>query len=206
VVIMASEVGLMAPGRGRPRDPALDERILEQVVALLGSRGYAGLTLDELAARSGVAKTTVLRRWPSKAAVAAAGVERLALQSVAVPDSGTLRGDLHALLLGAVDTFVRGRGRFFPRLLREAGHHPEITDLLDAVLHTRRQGYRRVLARAVARGELDPSVDQELLIDMLIGPLWTRLLITRDPVTREYVDANVRAVLTAFAVPTATGD
>jgi AcrR family transcriptional regulator len=194
------------PVRGRPRDRALDERILEQVVALLGSRGYAGLTLDELAARSGVAKTTILRRWPTKAAVAAAGVERLTLQSVDVPDSGTLRGDLHALLHGAVDTFVRGRGQFIPRLLREAGHHPEISDLLDAVLHTRRQGYRRVLAGAVARGELDPSVDQELLIDMLIGPLWTRLLITRDPVTREYVDANVQAVLSAFSVtPAVTG-
>src|ERR671927_1249348 len=187
-------------GRGRPRDPALDDRILEQALVLLGSHGYAGLTLDELAARSGVAKATVLRRWPSKAAVAAAGVERLALQSVAVPDSGTLQGDLHALLHGAVDTFARGRGQFVPRLLREAGHHPEITDLLDAVLHTRRRAYRRVLARAIARGEFDPSADQELLIDMLIGPLWTRLLITRDPVTREYVDANVRAVLTAFYV------
>src|SRR3954471_11603178 len=200
------DVKSLTPGRGRPRDGALDERILEQVVALLGSRGYAGLTLDELAVRSGVAKTTVLRRWPSKAAVAAAGVERLALQSVDVPDSGSLHGDLHALLHGAVDTFVRGRGQFVPRLLREAGHHPEITDLLDAVLHTRRQGYRRVLARATARGELDPSVDQELMIDMLIGPLWMRLLITGDPITGEYVDANVRAVLTAFSVtPAATG-
>jgi AcrR family transcriptional regulator len=186
--------------RGRPRDRGLDERILEQVVVLLGSRGYNGLTLDELAARSGVAKTTVLRRWPSKAAVAAAGVERLALQSIAVPDSGTLRDDLRALLHAAVDTFARGPGQFVPRLLRESGHHPEITDLLDAVLHTRRQAYRRVLARAVARGELDPAVDQELLIDMLIGPLWTRLLITRDPVTHGYVDANVQAVLSAFGV------
>jgi AcrR family transcriptional regulator len=198
---MDREAQAVPPSRGRPRDPALEERILEQVVALLGSRGYAGLTLDELALRSGVAKTTVLRRWPSKAAVAAAGVERLALQSVDVPDSGTLHGDLEALLHGAVDTFARGRGQFVTRLLREAGHHPEIADLLDAVLHTRRQAYRRVLARSVARGELDPSVDQELLIDMLIGPLWTRLLITRDPVTREYVDANVQAVLSAFAVP-----
>src|SRR3954453_13619575 len=192
--------------RGRPRDGALDERILEQVLVLLGSRGYGGLTLDELAARSGVAKSTILRRWPSKAAVAAAGVERLALQSIDVPDFGTLHGDLHALLHGAVDTFARGRGQFVPRLLREAGHHPEITALLDAVLHPRRQAYRRVLARAIARGELDPSVDQELLIDMLIGPLWTRLLITRDPVTREYVDANVEAVLTAFGVTEATRD
>jgi AcrR family transcriptional regulator len=190
--------------RGRPRDGALDERILEQALALLGSRGYGGLTLDELAARSGVAKSTILRRWPSKAAVAAAGVERLALQSVDVPDFGTLHRDLNALLHGAVDTFARGRGQFVPRLLRETGHHPEITDLLDAVLHTRRQAYRRALARAIARGELDPSVDQELLIDLLIGPIWTRLLITRDPITREYVDANVQVVLTAFQVPYAT--
>jgi AcrR family transcriptional regulator len=193
-----------SPARGRPRDGALDDRILEQVVSLLGSRGYAGLTLDELAVRSGVAKTTILRRWPSKAAVAAAGVERLALQTVDVPDSGDLGADLRALLHAAAGTFARGRGQFVPRLLREAGHHPEITELLRAVVHTRRQAYRRVLARAVARGQLDPAVDQELMIDLLIGPLWTRLLITRDPVTGEYVDANVRAVLTAFAVRPAT--
>ena len=193
------------PGRGRPRDHALDERILEQVLVLLGSHGYAGLTLDELAARSGVAKTTILRRWTSKAAVAAAGVERLALQTVDVPDSGTLRNDLRALLHGAVESFVRGRGQFVPRLLRETGHHPEIADLLYTVIHTRRQAYRRVLALAVARGELAPTVDQELMIDLLIGPLWTRLLITRDPITREYVDSVVEAVLIAFDVKPTTG-
>jgi AcrR family transcriptional regulator len=201
---MVADPKLPPPGPGRPRNGALDDRILEQVLLLLGTRGYAGLTLDELAVRSGVAKSTILRRWPSKPAVAAAGVERLALQSVDVPDTGTLQEDLHALLRVARDTFVRGRGQFVSRLLRESGHHPEITDLLDAVLHTRRQAYRRVLARAIARGELDPSVDQELMIDMLIGPLWTRLLITRDAVTSEFVDANVEAVLAAFAVPAAT--
>jgi len=193
-----------APGRGRPRDRTLDARILEQVLVLLGSHGYAGLTLDELAARSGVAKTTILRRWPSKAAVAAAGVELLALQSVDVPDSGTLRGDLHALLHGAAETFARGRGQFVPRLLREAGHHPEIADLLFTVVHTRRQAYRRVLALAIARGELSPTVDQELLIDLLIGPIWSRLLITRDPITRHYVDSIVEATLIAFDVTPAT--
>jgi AcrR family transcriptional regulator len=193
-------------GRGRPRDRALDDRILEQVIALLGSHGYAGLTLDALAARSGVAKTTILRRWPSKAAVAAAGVERLALQSVDVPDSGDLRVDLLALLHGAVEAFVRGRGQFVARLIREAGHHPEITDLLYTVIHTRRQAYRRVLALAIARGELAPSIDQDLLIDLLIGPIWTRMLITRDPITREYVDSIVEAVLIAFDVePTTAG-
>jgi AcrR family transcriptional regulator len=201
---MGPDQDIAAPGRGRPRDATLDARILEQVLALLGSHGYAGLTLDELAARSGVAKTTILRRWPSKAAVAAAGVERLALQSVDVPDSGTLRADLHALLHGAVDVFARGRGQFVPRLLRESGHHPEITDLLFTVIHTRRQAYRRALAQALARGELSPSVDQDLLIDLLIGPIWMRLLITRDSITAEYVDSVVEAVLTAFDVKPAT--
>jgi AcrR family transcriptional regulator len=196
--------GTAASGRGRPRDRTLDDRILEQVLLLLGSRGYAGLTLDDLATRSGVAKTTILRRWPSKAAVAAAGVERLALQSVDVPDSGTLRDDLHALLRSAAETFARGRGQFVPRLLREAGHHPEITDLLFTVIHTRRQAYRRALALAIARGELAPSADQDLLIDLLIGPIWTRLLITHDPITPEFVVAIVETVLSAFEVKPAT--
>jgi AcrR family transcriptional regulator len=200
LITMGFDQHTAAPGRGRPRDRTLDARILEQVLGLLGSHGYAGLTLDELAARSGVAKTTILRRWPSKAAVAAAGVERLALQSVDVPDSGTLRGDLHAMLHGAAEMFARGRGQFVPRLFREAGHHPEITDLLFTVIHTRRQAYRRALALAIARGELAPSADQDLLIDLLIGPIWTRLLITRDPITPEYVDSIVEAVLTAFDV------
>ena len=198
---MEPESRVAAPGRGRPRDTNLDARILEQTVGLLASHGYAGFTLDELATRSGVAKTTILRRWPSKAAVAAAGLEQLALQSVSVPDTGTLRGDLQEMLHAAMDTFARGRGQFVPRLIRESGHHPEITDLLFTVIHTRRQAYRRVLARALARGELSPTIDQELFIDMLIGPIWTRLLITRDPITRTYVDCIVDAALTAFTVP-----
>jgi AcrR family transcriptional regulator len=190
------------PGRGRPRDGAPDERILEQVLLLLGAYGYSRLTLDELAARSGVAKTTILRRWPSKAAVAVAGVERLALQSVDVPNSGTLRGDMHALLQSAVDTFARRRGQF---VLARGRHHPEIANLLDTVLHTRRQAYRKVLALAIACGELAPSVDQDLLTDLLTGPIWLRLLITGDPITPEYVDSNVDAALAGFAGQHATG-
>ena len=168
---------------------------------MLAEAGYAGFRLDALAARAGVAKTTILRRWPSKAAVAAAAVERLALQTVDLPESGTLRGDLHALLTSAVTVFVHADGRFVPRLLRESGHHPEIAELLHTVIHTRRLAYRRVLGRAIARHELDPDVDQDLLIDLLIGPIWTRLLITRDPITAELVDEIVDALIRAFPAP-----
>jgi AcrR family transcriptional regulator len=192
-----------SPGRGRPRDEGLDERILEQLLALLDSVGYAGFTLDELAERAGVAKTTILRRWPSKPAVTAAGLERLALQSVDVPDSGSLERDLHALLRGAVETFTRGRGQLVPRLILEAGDSPEVTDLIFAAIHTRRQAYRRVLALAIARGELAPTVDQDLILDLLVGPIWTRLLVTRDPITADYIGSIVVAVLAVCGVKAA---
>jgi AcrR family transcriptional regulator len=200
---MASTRGASPPTRGRPRDGALDERILDQLIVLLDAVGYAGLTLDELAERAGVAKTTILRRWPSKPAVTAAGLERLALQSVDVPDSGSLETDLRALLHGAVQTFVRGR---VARLILEAGDSPEVADVIFAVIHTRRQAYRRVLALAIARGELAPTVDQDLILDLLIGPIWTRLLITRAPITAGYIESIVDAVLAACGVAASRGD
>jgi AcrR family transcriptional regulator len=187
--------------RGRPPAAGTDDRVLTAALEMLARDGYAGLTLNALGERAGVAKSTILRRWPSKAAVAAAAVERLALQTVDVPETGTLRGDLHALLTSAVDAFARGQGRFVPRLMRESGHHPEIADLMRTVVHTRRLAYRRVVARAIARHELEPDVDQDLLIDLLIGPIWTRLLITHDPITDALVDEIADAVTRAFPPP-----
>ena len=196
--------------RGRPLSPELDDRILEAALAMLADVGYAQLRLDALAARAGVAKTTILRRWPSKAAVAAAAVQRLALQTADVPESSNLREDLQALLSNAVAAFASGPGRFVPALIRESGHHAEIADLLATVIQTRRAAYRRVLNRAIARHDLHPDVDQEVIIDLLVGPLWTRLLITRQPVTQALVEEIVDAVLRAYppagpAGATATG-
>ena len=187
--------------RGRPPSRELDERILRAALATLADVGYARLRLDDLAASAGVAKTTILRRWPSKAAVAAAAVQQLALQTTDVPESGNLRDDLRALLSNAVDVFGHGAGRFVPNLLREAGNRAEIADLLATVIETRREAYRRVVNRAIARHELPADVDQEFIIDLLIGPLWTRLLITRQPVTDLLVDEVVDVVLRAFSSP-----
>jgi AcrR family transcriptional regulator len=189
------------PRRGRPPAAGTEERVLTAALELLARDGYAGVTLNALAARAGVAKTTILRRWGSKAAVAAAAVQRLALHSVDLPESGTLRGDLIALQEKAVAVFTDGEGGFVPRLMRESGHHPEIAELLHTVIHTRRLAYHRILGRAIARGELDPDVDQDMIIDMLIGPIWTRLLITRDPIIDGLVEEIVDAILRAYPPP-----
>ena len=191
------------PRRGRPPAAGTADRVLTAALELLAREGYAGLTLNVLAARAGVAKTTILRRWGSKAAVAAAAVERLALHSVDLPESGTLRGDLKTLQERAVAVFTEGDGRFVPRLIRESGHHPEIADLLHTVIHTRRLAYHRILGRAIARHELDPEVDQDVIIDVLMGPIWTRLLITRDPITDALIDEIVDVVIRAYPPPRA---
>jgi AcrR family transcriptional regulator len=189
------------PRRGRPPAPDTAQRVLAAALELLARDGYAGLTLNALAVRAGVAKTTILRRYGSKAAVAAAAVERLALHSVDLPESGTLRGDLKALQDKAVAVFTEGDGSFVPRLIRESGHHPEIADLLHTVIHTRRLAYHRILGRAISRHELHPDVDQDVIIDLLIGPIWTRLLITRDPITDGLVEEIVDAVIRAYPPP-----
>ena len=93
-----------------------------------------------------------------------------------------------------------------PRLIRESGQHPEIANLLDTVIHTRRLAYRRVVNRAIARHELGPDVDQDLLIDLLIGPIWTRLLITHDPITETLIDEIVDAITRAFPAPSSPAD
>jgi AcrR family transcriptional regulator len=203
---MSVEAGPLPPApstarRGRPPAPDTAERVLTAALELLARDGYAGLTLNALAARAGVAKTTILRRWGSKAGVAAAAVERLALHSVDLPEAGTLRGDLKALQEKAVAIFTEGDGRFVPRLIRESGHHPEIADLLHTVIHTRRVAYHRILGRAIARHELDPDVDQDVIIDLLMGPIWTRLLITRDPITDALIDEIVDVIIRAYPPP-----
>lgn len=204
---MLSDGGSPAAGRrGRPMSTEIDDRILESALATLAEVGYARMRLDALAARAGVAKTTILRRWPSKAAIAAAALRRLALQTVDVPESGDLREDLRALLGNAVVMFADGAGRFVPAMMRESGHHAEIADLLASVIQTRRDAYRRVLNRAIARHDLHPDIDQEVVIDLLIGPLWTRLLITRQPVSHTLVDEIVDAVLRAYAPPPSESD
>src|SRR3954462_14181317 len=112
--------------RGRQLSPELDDRILEAALALLADVGYTQLRLDALAARAGVAKSTILRRWPSKAAVAAAAVQRLALQTPEGPQTNKPPGELQALLSNPVAALPSGQGRFVPPLIRETGHHAEI--------------------------------------------------------------------------------
>ncbi len=169
--------------------------MLETALQLLSTRGYGEVSVEALADGAGVSKTSIYRRWPSKAAVVAAAVSSLYLDRVDVPDTGSLSEDLVALLSESYRLMADGSGRVLERLVRDSGQSPELVEVVGSILYARRRLYATMLNRAIARGELPPEVDQELLLDLFLGPLWFRLLLSGAPITPQAARSVVELVL-----------
>jgi AcrR family transcriptional regulator len=189
--------------RGRPRDAAVDRRVLYAAWDLLLTGGYAGLNVDEVAERAAVAKTTLYRRWPTKDHLAIAVVTRT-IQPVAVPDTGDLCHDLteFATTLATSLHTYRMTGRsdgvsagLVAELVAAAARHPDLGDLVRS-LHARR--HAMLLARLRRAGEqegLRPDIDHAVLIDQVCGPIYYRVLITGAAADHDYAERLVSAVL-----------
>jgi AcrR family transcriptional regulator len=173
----------------------VEEAVFEAALGLLATRDYREITMETLAGRAGVSRTTIYRRWPSKAAVVAAAVSSLYLDRVEVPDTGALSEDLVALLSETYRVMADGDGRVLEQLVRQSGQNPELVHVVSSILYARRRLYATMLNRAIAREELSPEVDQELLLDLLLGPLWFRLLVSGAPITPAEARSVVQLVL-----------
>lgn len=170
------------PRTGRPRDPKLDTAIVTATLALLADGGYGALTMEAVAARAGVGKATLYRRYPGK--------EQLVVESVASlvepqePVRGTCVRDQLVQLLEALRRKSRDSlaGRIFPRLLSAAAENPDLMPLYQAqVLAPRRRRFAEVLRRGIEQGLVRSDVDVEHAIDLLVGPMVYRNLIRQDP-------------------------
>ena len=196
--------------RGRPRDGAVDRRVLSAAWDLLNAGGYAGLNVDEVAERAAVAKTTLYRRWPTKDHLAVAVAAQM-LGEVPVPDTGDLRRDLTefasalAASLNQVSTAGRPGGGSSAGLAAElvaaAARHPDIDEVVRAGFAQRHELARARLQRAVEREGLRPDLDQPVLIDQIAGPIYYRILITGAPADRDYAERLVAAVLDGAITP-----
>ena len=183
--------------RGRPRSEAADRAILRAATDLLAERGLAGMSMEEVAARAGVGKATVYRRWRSRGALAldAFMAEFQALQPL--PDTGTLRGDLLAALHAWVRTVTQTpMGPMLTGLIAEAQHDQELRGAWrDRVLEPLRVQHRIMLDRAIARGEIPPGVDQEVVLDLFFGAAEHRLLLGHLPMTDDFIADVVDVIL-----------
>jgi AcrR family transcriptional regulator len=181
----------------------VEQAVFEASLRLLATRDYGEISVETLAERAGVSRTTIYRRWPSKAAVVAAAVSSLYLDRVEVPDTGSLAQDLTILLTETYRVMADGDGRVLEKLVRQSSQDPELTELVRSILYARRRMYVTILNRAIARGEMPPEADQELLLDLLLGPLWFRLLVSGAPITPAAAGSVVELVLTG-ALPRRT--
>jgi AcrR family transcriptional regulator len=174
-----------------PRAVRSRQVIISAAVELLAEHGFAGTTVEAIAARSGAAKTTIYRHWPDKRAVLLAAMETMVPSAVA-PDSGSLRGDLTAFadhLARIVST--PPTSALVPALIDTAERDPELARLLADFTATRRQPIHDAIARAVERGEIRAEADRDLVEGMLLGPLFYRRLLSRQPITPEFTERLV---------------
>jgi AcrR family transcriptional regulator len=160
---------------GRPRSERADQAIIDAALSLFAESGPEGLCIERVAARAGVGKATIYRRWPGK--------EDLLLDAIAAlkaplpePAGRSVREDL-VTLLGVMcqESTDPRRAREFALLLGEGTKYPRLmARYVETVLEPRREVIRAVLRRGMATGELRPDLDVEAALFMLIGAVVAR--------------------------------
>jgi AcrR family transcriptional regulator len=199
--VAAGAAGTEAAGgggqRGRPRSQEADRAILTATVDLLASRGLAAMSIEEVAARAGVGKATIYRRWSSKGLLALDAFVTSFQEQQPLPDTGTLRGDLTAALTAWVRAVTQtSMGRLLTGLVAEAQHDEELrAGWRDRVLEPLRTQHRIMLDRAIARGEIPATVDQEVVLDLFFGAAQHRLLFGHLPLTDDFIREVVDVIL-----------
>lgn len=188
----------VASRRGRKRDPARNELILDATLAVLAEHGYEGLTIDMVAARAGSARATVYRRWPTKAELVLEAVARLSRGDVnraKLPDTGSLRGDMAAMILPLDDEQQQVRIQalaallFLPRddqRFTEAARHAGIGPWIEVI--------RILIQRAVARGEFPSPNDLDTLAGV-IPMMCVARAVQQQPITRQFSLALIDGVI-----------
>jgi AcrR family transcriptional regulator len=183
---------------GLRRETKTRERMLSAAGQILRHQGYARLTMERVAAESGVAKTTLYRRWPTKAALCMELYLDVAGRELQDPNTGDVTRDLKHIANTVVRLQTRTvAGPAFIGLISEAQVNPDTRTAFLAEFAKRRRGVTRlVLTRAIQRGELRADTDIDLVIDTLGGAVTFRLLQGHAPLTAEFADALVTLVLT----------
>ena len=193
------ETSALAPKLGRKRDHTRDPEILEAALDVLAETGYDRMTVDMVAARAKAGKATVYRRWASKAELvvdAVACMKRVDVDSEALPDTGTLRGDLIAMMKPHTIVDAEKKLRVMAGLVSMLAENPELADAVNAAIVEPRASINRMfLRRAVERGEIPADCDIEQLALLAPSMAAYRVLVLRRPVDRHFLLTIIDGIL-----------
>lgn len=189
-----------APGTRRPggRTARTRAAVRDAVLTGLAEHGYPGLTIEYVAEHSGVHKTTLYRRWGNLEGLVADALDLAGEDSWTPPDTGSLEGDLRALARTTAASFADPAAAAAPTAFIAAAFQSErAAEALRAFYRERFSRCEAVVARAVARQELDRGTDAGALVRAVVSPLFLGLFITREPVGTELADRSAAATLAA---------
>lgn len=175
--------------RGRPRCEVTRKRILEAALESLDEVGFANTTTDLIAERAGASKATIYRWWPTKAALLLEALRDVVAQELPFPDTGDLKKDVRQQLRNFVTLLTGQRGGVLKSFVAAAQSDPEVAEAFRNVwVIPRRAAAKAALEKHKGEGRLPASVDLELLMDLLYGPFYYRLLTGHDTLSLEYAD------------------
>jgi len=189
----------LTPKLGRKRDPSRDQEILDAALDVLAEEGYDGMTIDMVATRAKAGKATVYRRWDSKPELVLDAVACMKSNDIDLdnlPDTGTLRGDLVAMIKPPSIRDSERKLKVMAGIVSMLSRSPEMAEAARQALIEPRASINRIFfQRAIARGEISADVDIERLC--LIGPSMVayNVLMLRKPVTREFLVGNIDGII-----------
>ena len=180
--------------RGRPRDPKVDDAILSAALGQMGASGYAGMSMDAVAAAAGVTKPTLYRRFRSKADLATAALSAFRAAEPP-PATGRTRTDLVQYLANFRRSLLRPNGMStLGTVLAEEHRTPELmARFRERVVAPRRAGLRAILEKGVSKGEVRRGADLDAAVNLLVGSFYARYL-TGDGIPEEWPERAVAAV------------
>ena len=188
-----------------PTSPELDARVRrskETVLAvthqMMSETGLSGVSIDEVSKRSGVAKTTIYRHWPSRADLLLEACTKLG-SKFEVPDTGSFRGDIEALVM-AFASYLRTAPatKILPSIVDAAEHDTKIAKLLHAQVHAYIMApLYEVIERAQKKAEIGEDQDASHLIARIVGPLFFRRWFSGESLDENFVRAIVQSAIAA---------
>ena len=182
--------------KGRPRDSKREAAISESAISVIQEVGYERTTIEAIALKAGVSKATIYRRWKNKAEVIAHAISQHAFCESPAIDAGNLRDDLVELLVAKVKLLKGPDGAVIASIMSAAKLDPE---LAKAIPHSIRDSgknvHEAILDRAIARGEISPDANLELLAEIVPGIMTYRIFMSQQPVNRKFIELLVDDVL-----------
>jgi AcrR family transcriptional regulator len=176
--------------------------VLDAARAQFAEQGYAATTIEAIAARSGVAKTTIYRSWPSRAAILVDVLVEMASSLVPPPRGGDPMRAMSTELRGIVGAINGPLGRLLTSLLGDAQVEPQVRSaLIERLFRPRSDASASNISRAQAGGALRTDVPPHVAIDLLVGPLFYRMFVQHQPVTDTFVKQVLQYVVEGLRPP-----